>query len=155
MALSLQLKLDTANDHALFVNTSASNENIMMESSAPTILVIDDDDMVRDSLRALLESHGFNVVDFESGRLFLAGRQGICGGCVLLDVHMPEMTGLDVIKALRDTGDQVPVILITGRSDPLVEAKAVAYGAIAVLDKPLAHPLLFAAIGRALGSPAN
>ena len=126
----------------------------MIERSAPTILVIDDDDVVRDSLRALLESHEFKVVEFESGRSFMARRHGVGAGCILLDVHMPDMSGLDVIKALRETGDQTPVVLITGRNDALVEAKAQAYGAAAVLDKPIAHSVLFAAISRALSGPS-
>ncbi len=119
----------------------------------PIILIIDDDDVVRDSLRVLLETRGYTVVDFASGRSFLAGRDGKAAGCILLDVHMPDMTGLDVMKALRDMGDQTPVVLITGRSDPLVQAKAAAFGAIAVLDKPIAHPLLFTAIGQAFSRP--
>lgn len=125
----------------------------MTELPNPTILVIDDDDVVRDSLRVLLETRGFTVVDFASGRSFLAGRDGLGAGCILLDVHMPEMTGLDVMKALRETGDDTPVVLITGRIDALVQAKAEAFGAIAVLDKPIAHTLLFTAIGRALSRP--
>jgi FixJ family two-component response regulator len=122
----------------------------MADRSEPTILVIDDDDVVRDSLKVLLETRGFNVVDFSSGRSFLAQRDEIGAGCIVLDVHMPEMSGLDVMKTLRQTGDNTPVVLITGRSDSLVQAKAEAYGAVAVLDKPIAHGLLFTAIGHAL-----
>lgn len=127
----------------------------MADVLKPTILIVDDDDTVRDSLKVLLEIRGFGVIDFPSGRSFLAGRDGKECGCILLDVHMPEMTGLDVMKALREAGDRTPVVLITGRSDSLVEAKAESYGAIAVLDKPIAHSCLFAAIERALSIPSN
>jgi FixJ family two-component response regulator len=115
-----------------------------------TIYVIDDDDVVRDSLTALLESRNFTTVAFDSGRQFLAHRVADGANCVILDVHMPEMAGVEVLQELRERGDMIPVILITGRRDPGVQAQAVALGASALLDKPLAHRALFAAVEEAL-----
>ena len=111
-----------------------------------TILVVDDDEMVRDSLRALLESWNFTVADFTSGQDFLARRHGTDGACVLLDIHMPGMTGVDLLKILRERGDSIPVILITGRTDASIQAQAKAFGAAALLDKPIAAARLLAAI---------
>ena len=115
-----------------------------------TVYVIDDDDVVRDSLTALLEAHNFTTVAFESGRQFLAHRVADGANCLILDVHMPEMTGVEVLQELRERGVKIPVILITGRRDSGVQAQAQALGAIALLDKPLVHRTLFAAIEKGL-----
>lgn len=117
----------------------------------PTIFVVDDDEVVRDSLKVLLETRQFAVRDFGSGPAFLADR-GATGapGCLVLDIHMPEMSGLELLRRLRDNGDQLPVILVTGRRDPSAQTQAQALGAVTLLDKPISHPALFAAIEQAL-----
>ncbi len=121
-----------------------------MSSHAPrTVFVIDDDEMVRDSLCALLQSRDFAVVDFPSAQDFLARRAGTDGSCLILDIHMPGMTGLDLVKLLRERGDSIPVILITGRTDPSIQVQARASGVAALLDKPIAASRLFAAIEQA------
>lgn len=115
-----------------------------------TVFVIDDDEMVRDSLKALLESRDYTVVDFESGRQFLAGQNGVGRACLVLDVHMPDMTGIELLRLLRARGESMPAILITGRTDAAVQAQAKDLGVIALLDKPVSHTVLFAAIEQAL-----
>jgi FixJ family two-component response regulator len=121
-----------------------------MQPQRLTIAVVDDDDTVRDSLRALLETYQYTVVDFADGDSFLSRDRGIPLRCVLLDVHMPGKGGFEVLKALREGGDMTPVILITGRSDRLLEAKARLEASVAILDKPVAQARLFAAIDTAL-----
>jgi two-component system response regulator FixJ len=117
---------------------------------APTICIVDDDEVVRDSMRAVLESRSYAVSDFASGAELLASGAAAQADCVVLDVHMPGMTGLDVLRELGARGVPTPVILITGRSDAGIVAQAKALGAIALLDKPIGHPTLFDTIRRAL-----
>lgn len=116
-------------------------------SQIPTIFVVDDDDVVRDSLKVLLEARRFAVRDFESAGAFLAHRRASpAAGCLILDVHMPKMGGIELLQTLRTGGDDLPVILMTGRPDAAARNQARALGVLAFLDKPIAHPALFAAI---------
>jgi two-component system, LuxR family, response regulator FixJ len=124
----------------------------MIDDQAATAFIVDDDEMVRDSLRALLEAHRFRVHDFESARDFLHDREALARSCLLADMHMPGMNGVELLQVLRQAGDATPVVLYTGRKDPTLEARALAEGASAVLDKPVTHTTLLAAIRCALGS---
>jgi FixJ family two-component response regulator len=123
----------------------------MVDQLTPTIYVVDDDEMVRDSLKALLESHHFRVHDFDSAAAFLNHADSTRRACLVLDIHMPGMTGLELLRILRQRSRAIPTILITGRTDSAARAQAHALGAIALLDKPLAYPELFSAIEQALG----
>jgi two-component system, LuxR family, response regulator FixJ len=114
----------------------------------PLIFIIDDDEAVRESLRAMLEAHSFSVVDFPSGDEFLRRRAGKTPACLILDVNMPQMTGIDVLKALRAAGDQTPAILVSGRRDSMMQMHAMALGT-PLLDKPLPAGVLVAAIRQA------
>jgi FixJ family two-component response regulator len=115
-----------------------------------TVFLVDDDEFVRESLAALLQAYHFKVEAFSSGRDFLAGRNGHPDGCLLLDIHMPGLSGLDVLKTLRTEQQATPVILITGRRDRAIEEQAKALGAIALLDKPVPRATLLAALRQAL-----
>jgi len=119
-----------------------------------TIHIVDDDDVVRDSLKVLLESRGYSVEDYTSGRDFLSRRDGNAA-CIVLDNHMPEMTGLDILRTLRQAGDNIGVIMITGRWDAATRAQAEALGVIAFLDKPVPHQRLFSEIDRAMSLRAS
>lgn len=123
----------------------------MPASPTRTIFVIDDDDVVRDSLRALLEARQYAVRDFASGREFLERRDGAKADCVVLDINMPQMSGLEVLRALRKAGDATPVLLVTGQGSPAIYAQARALG-VPLLDKPTPHTALFAAIERAIAA---
>jgi two-component system response regulator FixJ len=112
------------------------------------VFVIDDDDVVRDSLKALLEIRGYEVVDFESGDQFLTSHSDLNGSCLIVDVHMPGMTGLDLLAVLRQRGEAVPAILITGRRDALIEVQAATLDNVELLDKPVAHGVLFSTLKR-------
>ncbi|MFC3675412.1 response regulator transcription factor [Ferrovibrio xuzhouensis] len=121
----------------------------MMQNAAANIYVIDDDEVVRDSLIALLEVRGYVARDFESGDRFLGENPDLAGCCIILDVHMPGMTGMEVLRRIRQRSPSVPAILITGRRDGQIQAQAEELGALALLDKPLSHSLLFGAIEQA------
>jgi two-component system response regulator FixJ len=97
--------------------------------------IIDDDDAVRDSTRALLESYGYQVRDHASAELFLQ-HASLKPDCLLVDQHMPGMTGLDLLEHLRAQGDQTPALMMTGRSDPTLEPRAARIG-VTLLHKPV------------------
>jgi FixJ family two-component response regulator len=119
------------------------------------IHVVDDDEAVRDSMQILLESYGFAVRDYASAVDFLAVNKTLPVGCLLLDLHMPGMTGLELLEILRARGFDCPVILVTGRSDSQLRERASRAGAIALLDKPVDDDLLLGALNRATTNAAG
>jgi two-component system response regulator FixJ len=125
-----------------------------MPDASRTIYVVDDDDVVRDSLKALLESQEFVVEDFSSGGDFFSRRNG-GAACLVLDIHMPDMTGIDVLRRLRQDGDRLPVIMVTGRWDATIRAQADALGVVAFLDKPVSPARLFSEIRKAMETPSS
>jgi len=100
------------------------------------IVVVDDDDAVRDSVGILLETHGLRVRDFASGAEFLHSDVHNIMSCLLIDYHMPEMTGLEVVEELRRMGRSYPTVLITGLADETIIQRALAAGIMAILEKP-------------------
>ena len=120
-----------------------------------TIYIVDDDDAVRDSLRALLESCDFQVQDFGSATEFLARKNDTRGDCLLLDLHMPQVDGLSLLAKMRAEGLQLPTIVITGRSDPALKQRALQSGAFALFDKPVAEDALLKAVDLAIASNAG
>ena len=103
---------------------------------ADCIVVVDDDDAVRDSVGILLETHGLRVRDFASGAEFLRSDIHKIMSCLLIDYHMPEMTGLEVVEELQRLGRSYPTILITGLSDEQIIQRALNAGIMAILEKP-------------------
>lgn len=114
-----------------------------------TVYIVDDDDSVRDSARALLESYDLAVADFASARDFLAGFDESIAGCLLLDLNMPDMTGLELLELLRERSIEVPVIIVTASNDAQVQERARRAGAFALFEKPVDDSLL-AAIDKAM-----
>jgi two-component system response regulator FixJ len=112
------------------------------------VYVVDDDDAVRDSMCIFLESCGLDVREFRSAREFLATLCAHPSGCLLLDLHMPEMNGLELLELLRERGSQLPVVMFTGRSDSVLKERASRSGAT-MLDKPVNDTLLLSALDRA------
>ena len=101
----------------------------------PLVCIVDDDASVRDSLAVLLEAHGYEVLSLGSGNELLANE---CPeiACLIVDLHMPGMGGLDAIQALKQQGTAVPTILVTGRIDATSIARAGLLGVTQILEKP-------------------
>jgi len=111
-----------------------------------TIYIVDDDEAVMDSLQALLETFGFNVQSYGSGSEFLADEGHRAAGCLVIDQHMPGVSGLDTVDNLRSNGVQIPTILISGRLDYVTTQRATRLGVRELLDKPVAAERLLQAI---------
>lgn len=122
----------------------------MAKSVDGHIYIVDDDDAVRDSVRILLEVHGYDVQDFASGPEFLAGFDGRPKACLILDINMPGMGGLEVLDAVGAKWPGLPVIMITGRGDGASKTQALRNGAVALLEKPFGDMALVQSIERAL-----
>jgi FixJ family two-component response regulator len=116
-------------------------------SHAATIYVVDDDDAVRDSIRVLLECEGFAVVEFASCADFLRYARPDGRSCIVLDVHMPGMGGLELLDRIRRDKMIMPVIAMTGRPDPAI-ARAVNRVGAALLEKPFRGDELVRSIER-------
>ena len=112
--------------------------------------VIDDDDAVRDSLSFLFMSSQIAVKTYASASDFLIALPTIKGGCVVTDVRMPGMSGLDLLKHLRAEKNLTPVIVITGHGDVPLAVEAMKYGAIDFLEKPFDDVALLSAVRSAL-----
>lgn len=113
------------------------------------VCVVDDDAAVRDSVRVLLESHGLVVREYASAREFLGDTATRDAGCLLLDLHMPEMNGLELLETLRRQKIRTAAVVITGRSDSALKARAHRAGALALLDKPVGEDELMQSIALA------
>jgi two-component system response regulator FixJ len=119
-------------------------------SDANLVHIIDDDEAVRDSLSFLLRSAGFNPVTHPSATQFLEGLSGDVDGCVITDVRMPDMSGLDLLKRLRATSCTAPVIVMTGHGDIQLAVEAMKAGALDFLEKPFDDERFLAAVTSAL-----
>src|SRR5262245_43189928 len=103
----------------------------------PLVLLVDDDLAVLKSLARLLELHQYRVATFASPRDFLDRDRSTAGDCVLLDIHMPGLTGLELQAMLNAAGNDLPVVFITGHGDERQQAMALAAGAVDFLEKPV------------------
>ena len=121
----------------------------------PIIYVIDDDDAVRQSLEFLLKTAGISVRSFESGKAFLEVLPEIRSGCIVTDVRMPEITGIDLLRRVKETKPFLPVIVITGHGDISLAVEAMKIGAVDFLEKPFDDDLLLAAVRAALNRDAD
>ena len=114
------------------------------------VFVVDDDDAVRDSLDALLTALGHDVELFPSGTAFLDACDTIGKGCVLLDIRMPRMDGMEVQERLHARRPDLPVIMITGHGDVSMAVRAMKSGAVDFVEKPLREEILRQSIEAAL-----
>ena len=122
-------------------------------STLSVISVIDDDASVRAATDNLLSSHGYQVHTFASAVDFLKSARLGDSSCVIADVQMPVMSGLDLLTHMRTLGNDAPFVFITAFPDDSVRARALRAGAICFLAKPFAGPVLINCIENALNRP--
>ena len=118
----------------------------------PTVFVVDDDPAARGSVAALVASHGLKVESFASAEEFLAARDPARRGCLIADVRMAGMSGLELQERLVARRDPLPVIIITGFADIPMAVRAMQAGAVTFLEKPCADQELWQSIQAALDS---
>lgn len=114
------------------------------------VAVVDDHESVRESLPDLLRDFGFAVHAFSSAEEFLASDNVAETRCLILDITMPGMTGLDLQRELKIRGHQIPIIFITAQKDEAVRSRAFEQGAAEFLLKPFSDTALLAALNKAL-----
>jgi two-component system, LuxR family, response regulator FixJ len=119
-------------------------------AEAPLVHVVDDDESVRDSLSVLLESAGFSARAYDSAAAFLQAASDRATGCVLTDVQMPELNGLELQRRMSELGIRLPVIVMTGHGDVPIAVEAMKAGATDFLEKPFDDSQLLAAVNSAI-----
>ena len=120
-----------------------------MKERSPVVFIVDDDEAVRSSLRLLLKSVGLVPSALGSAREFLAALPEGLPRCLIVDLQMPEMGGLDLLQHLTRNGIRIPTIVITAHNEVGVRERCQSAGAAAFLSKPLQDTSLFAAIADA------
>ena len=126
-----------------------------MRQTAPVIAVIDDDASVRRALQRLLQSAGFTVETFATAREFLEADSWAQTGCLVLDVHLPGMSGYQLQEHLAASGVVIPIVFITAYDDASTRERVERSGAVGYLRKPFDQETLIEAIRRAIGQDAS
>jgi len=121
-----------------------------MSTEVPIVFVVDDDRSVRESLRRLFTSVGMTVEVFPTAQAFLRARRGDAPGCLVLDVRLPGLSGLDLQRELANTNATLPIIFLTGHGDIPMSVRAMKAGAIEFLTKPFREQDLLDAIRQAI-----
>ena len=116
----------------------------------PLVAIVDDDESIRDTTKDLLESAGLSAVTFASASLLLKSRRRKSISCLVTDMRMPEMTGLELHEHLIGSNQAIPTILMTAYPDELVRAQAIKANVVCYLAKPFAADELLACVRRAI-----
>jgi FixJ family two-component response regulator len=122
----------------------------MTPTAAPTVFVVDDDDLVRASIQGMLKSVGLRAETFGTAQEFLRSKRPDGPSCLVLDVRLPGISGLDFQRELMDADIPIPIIFITGHGDIPMTVKAMKSGAVEFLTKPFRDQDLLDAIHQAL-----
>jgi len=128
----------------------ATGAIIPQPHEAPTIFIVDDDQYVRETLKAILEDDGRKVRDFATGEEFFERYRPGVDGCLLADVNLPGMDGVELLRRMNDGGEPLPTIIITGNGCIPLAVEAMRAGAADVLEKPIGTKDLLARVDQAL-----
>lgn len=126
-----------------------------MNTPPPTVFVVDDDEPVRDAISMLLETEDIPFEAFDSAQSFLDAYDPGRGGCLVLDIRMPGMSGLELQQKLRDLHAPIPIVFITGHGDVPMAVEAMKRGAVDFIRKPFRDEELLARIDEALARDAG
>ena len=118
----------------------------------PTVFIVDDDHAIRESLSGLLEASGYRTSVYDSAGAFLASEQLGSHGCVIADIRMPDMDGLELQAEMNARGSRLAVIIMTGHGDVPLAVQAMKAGAVDFLEKPFERAMLLEAVKRALSN---
>jgi FixJ family two-component response regulator len=121
-----------------------------MNEERPTVFVVDDDASMREALKNLLRSVGLDVEAFGSAQEFLSSERSKAPGCLVLDVRLPGLSGLDLQRQLADANLQIPIVFITGHGDIQMSVRAMKAGAVEFLTKPFRDQDLLDAVQQAV-----
>jgi FixJ family two-component response regulator len=121
-----------------------------MVSDAPMVIVVDDDEHVRDAIQGLLRSEGWRSESFDSPEAFLRSNLPDVPRCLVLDVRLPGVNGLDFQRQLADAKIEIPIIFLTGHGDIPMSVRAMKAGAVEFLVKPFQNDELLAAVRQAV-----
>jgi len=141
---------DTGRTRGRDLPRRSAEEDASGTAAAVFVFVVDDDASIRDSLRRLITSVGFKVDVFSSARAFLDARRPDVPGCLVLDVRLPGLSGLDLQKELAATDAELPIIFLTGHGDISMSVRAMKAGAVEFLTKPFREQELLDAIRTAI-----
>jgi FixJ family two-component response regulator len=119
---------------------------LAMPPTPPTVVVVDDDISVRESLELLIQNEGWQPALFESAQEFLARSPTVVPSCLILDVNLPDLSGLDIQQRISDAKSSIPIIFITGYGDIPTSVRAMKAGAAEFLTKPLDNEVMIGAI---------
>lgn len=126
-----------------------------MTDLQPKVFVVDDDEPVRDAIGMLLDTVGIDYAAFASAQDFLDAYDPACGGCLILDIRMPGMSGLDLQRKLIDMEADIPVVFITGHGDVPMAVEAMKRGAVDFIRKPFRDQELLDRVQEALNADAD
>jgi len=129
--------------------TVSRKEGGVLPGKPPTVFVVDDDDSVRKALKRLLSANGYQVMAYESAEDFLLADRPHAQGCIVLDIRLPGMSGLDLYEHLASSGRKYPIIFITAQDNPEWQGRAAETDAIAYLRKPFDQRSLLDALDAA------
>jgi two-component system response regulator FixJ len=121
----------------------------------PSVHVIDDDEAIRDSLAFLLGAADIAAATYDSAESFLAALPSLSAGCIVTDVRMPGMSGLDLTRRLKALGSAMPVVVMTGHGDVPLAVEAMKAGAVDFIEKPFSDEVMLGVVRAAVGRSAD